>query len=569
MAAKRNLTRCAGAALLLAGLGAGGPSPRAGEPDQKFSSGAPGAPSFGPNPSLTCPRSGVATALGYALKGAFGQAKRPEPKQDGRLCAVAQALMAWDPAAGDSPPAPVLAFASANAGLPAPVRRVYVATLTLNIVGSEGHTAQEDENQAVADALRQEVADTLLNFQQARWGLASQRVKKGVVKVAVVMDDPALELDPLPRKLSPGQVVPLTGKVLPPYTNPKLALSDERGVASKPAPIPGDAFKAELRCSSGPGDLWVEVSAERDGQPALVTTFSVACGKDLPASVEMAAAPWPKDLAAQGRRLADGINAQRTAVGLGRVEWDDKLSGAASAVAEVIRDQIGRGEAPAVDLGQMLQKAGVASGLVLQNPAQARTTEEAEQRFTASPTNRQNILNPEVNRIGVGIAPTEGAAGKAAGVIVVELFTKALVEVDLSAVKRDLYAAVAKHRADAAAPPAEADPKLEKVAQDYAQTTAQGGGKISDDDADDITHGIRIAYKSINMVDGAKADPLSFAEDPAVLSPGSSLGIGVAQGDHPVLGKNAVYVAIILGTPRPLDKPKPAAPAAKPPRPKQ
>ncbi|HET6411003.1 MAG TPA: hypothetical protein VFG53_03005 [Anaeromyxobacter sp.] len=62
------------------------------------------------------------------------------------------------------------------------------------------------------------------------------------------------------------------------------------------------------------------------------------------------------------------------------------------------------------------------------------------------------------------------------------------------------------------------------------------------DEASEITRGIRIAYKGIDLIDGAKANPLDFAEDQTALSPCTTMGLGMTQGDHPVLGKNAVYV---------------------------
>ncbi|HET6411005.1 MAG TPA: CAP domain-containing protein [Anaeromyxobacter sp.] len=548
---------CARIAALLTLLFALGPSPLADDAGKRFSAGAPGTDAFGPNPNLACPRSGVASLLADDLKKMAEKNKRPEAKEDGRLCAAAQALLAWDPANGEGPPAPVLVFVSANVGLPVPVKRALVKNLELKIVSQEGHTAQTDENIAVAQALIQPVAEILLGYDEPRWGMATQRVRKGLVKVAVVMDDRVLELDPLPRKLAAGQSAPLSGRILPPYTNPRLAVSDERGQIVKAEAVPGDAFKGELRCGSGPGDLWVEIQADRSGRTAPAAAFSVACGKDLPAWVALSAPAWPSDLPGQERRLADNINAQREAIGIGPVEWDEKLAGVAREAAEAVRDQLARGEKPEVELAQMLGKAGVASGLVLQNPAQAKNAEDAEQRFTASPTNRQNILNPEVNRVGVGIAPVGGGQGST--VIVVELFTKALAKVDPEAVKRDIYAAIEKRRAEAGATHAEVDPKLEKTAQEYAESLAESAGKLSQDEAGEITQGIRIAYKSIDLLDGAKANPLDFAADQTVLSPGTSMGLGIAQGDHPVLGKNAVYVTFIVATPRTPEAAKPAA----------
>jgi hypothetical protein len=63
-----------------------------------------------------------------------------------------------------------------------------------------------------------------------------------------------------------------------------------------------------------------------------------------------------------------------------------------------------------------------------------------------------------------------------------------------------------------------------------------------------------------------------FLRDSTVTWDGSALGVGVAQGTHPVLGKNTVYLTLIVATPRgdekpgkatPTGGPKPAKPAGK------
>jgi hypothetical protein len=56
------------------------------------------------------------------------------------------------------------------------------------------------------------------------------------------------------------------------------------------------------------------------------------------------------------------------------------------------------------------------------------------------------------------------------------------------------------------------------------------------------------SYLTVNILGGAKNEPLEFAEEPGVLSNGKLIGVGVAQGVHPVLGKNAVFVVVFIGT---------------------
>jgi uncharacterized protein YkwD len=543
-------------ATLALAAAAGVPAADAGKPLNP----GPGAAIYGSSKQLACKGSAF-DALDYDLKRAVKKDADRDLQADGRLCAIAGAVLSWNPADGDSPPAHVVSFLSGHFGLARPVRRVFVLDLSLNLVASEGRSLAQVEAKAIDQSLQESVAKMLAPFDQPRWGMAATHVGKNVTRVALVIDDRALELDDVPRRLDAGKQAVLSGRVLPPLKDPTVTVSDPKGQVTKLEAAPGDAFKGELSCGSSPGDLWVDVQAQKDGKPVKVATFPVACGKDLPTTVALSAEAWPSDPRAQEKRLVDGVNAQREAGGLPRLEWDEALAGVAREVAAQLRDQLARGEAPGVKLEPILEKAGVASVVVLMNPAQAPTAAEVEGQLAANATSRQNMLSPEVNRVGVGVVPAT-AGGKPA-VFVVELFTKFLEKVDPKLVQDGLYAEVARRRAAAGAAALERDPKLEKVAQDYALALAEGGGTIKPDDADDITHGIKIAYKAIDLVSGAKANPLDFAE-PGAAASGSGLGIGVAQGDSPVLGKNAVYVVVLSATARVPEAPKPAAPAPKP-----
>jgi hypothetical protein len=171
--------------------------------------------------------------------------------------------------------------------------------------------------------------------------------------------------------------------------------------------------------------------------------------------------------------------------------------------------------------------------------------------------------------------PNTDANGRAT-VLVTQLFTRVLAPLDVAAAKADVYAQVEKLRAEAKAPVAAQDPRIDKVAQAYADALAHAGGKLSDDKASDLTQPLKGPFKSINMIEGAKASVAEFLKDSTVTWDGSALGVGVSQGTHPVLGKNAVYLTLIVATPRgdekaggakgtvtPKATPKPAKPTGK------
>src|SRR5262249_18452614 len=197
-----------------------------------------------------------------------------------------------------------------------------------------------------------------------------------------------------------------------------------------------------------------------------------------------------------------------------------------------------------VNLVERLKAVDVTSPVVLENPAQARSPQEAQARFSSSPPHRANFMSPEVTHSGIGIASFKAADGRSA-VFVSELFVKQLPKVDADKLREELRKAMAQKRADARAPAVAKDAALEQVAQQYAQELAAAKGSLAKARADELLAPLRKSYKTLNLLSGSKAEPLEFAEEPTVVSSGKLLGIGVAQGANPVLGKNAVYVVAI------------------------
>jgi hypothetical protein len=70
---------------------------------------------------------------------------------------------------------------------------------------------------------------------------------------------------------------------------------------------------------------------------------------------------------------------------------------------------------------------------------------------------------------------------------------------------------------------------------------------------------------SVKMLVGPSAAPLEFAAERKATTAGQVLGVGVAQGEHEQLGRNAFFVVVLIaekiGPPA-----KPAAAPAKPPK---
>jgi len=512
-----------------------------------FSPGRPAALAYGSDPTSRCSGSIFSRLPGEVERRAKAASVTP-PRPDGVLCAIADAFLGWtDPGA---PREGVLAFVSGYMGLPSPARQAFVTT-----IGT-------DDDVVISERLAETIVSHGKYVQNARYGAAlfqiprEDRLSKPTFRVVLVLGDEPVALDPLPRRLALGQRAKLAGQLQGPLENPKVVLSDAKGETSAPPQAPGKAFEAELRCGDRPGTIRVEISAEQGGARRVVASFPVACGTDLATTVPVTAAQWPSDVAGQEKKVLAIINAERTGAGLPALAWDEAVAGVARSLSEGLSDESRRGTA-AGSVVEQLQKAGVPSPLLLVNPAQGRTVDDAQERLLTSPGHRANLMNPEVNHAGVGVTTVTEKSG-ATTTYLAELFVKVLPAVDLGEVRQQLLAAIAERRAEAKVASIPVDPALQEVAQKYALEMAAAKGTLPEERDTQLLDSLRKTYKGVNMLAGASAAPLEFAKDRKVLASGKALGVGLAQGDHPSLGRNATFVVILVGEPREPAKEKPA-----------
>src|SRR6267143_1317253 len=494
-------------------------------------SGAPAA-SYGGEAPRACPPTAVGRNVATESADQARQIQKPAPQADGRLCAVAESLLGWD----EQQPVPesVRSFLAFHFGLPSTVPGVVVATI-------EGLENPSEIASRLEEVLLQYVRTTP---GPVHYGLATAPGARGGTKLALAMQDPPLALDPFPRKLDPKGEATLSGSLLGEAQNAKVLISDPRGKLQQPPSKPGKQFSAPVSCGGNTGRMAVEIRAEEQGQTKVVTNFPVYCGIDAPASVQLPTRAG--DVAAQERAVFEQINAERTEAQLPALKWDDKVAQVARSVSEA--EAKGGGGSASADIGAKLKAAGIASPSVVVNPGAARTAEDAQRLFSLSPVYRANYMTTEATTAGIGVANAKDAQGGSVA-FVTELFVRELAQVDASTVSPRLREAVNKKRSSASMAPFKDDPTLDKVAQEYAQALASAGGKITDAKHSQLVSPLYKSFRTVDLLSGAKADPLELADEKTVItSKEKAMGIGVAQGDHPVLGKNAAYVVLVFGT---------------------
>jgi uncharacterized protein YkwD len=497
----------------------------------------PPVANYGPDPSLTCPERGVNGLVNdeVASTGA---------KPEGRLCAVAETLLGWE--GTDTPPENVLAVISSDFGLPATARKVIITNMETAEESSRGPTGGASPAD-VASRLAEPIRSFASTAQVPRFGVVVERIKKGVSKLVVVMQDQGLEMQPLPRKLNPGQSATFSGTLAGNLTNAKVRYTDAVGKLEKADTQGGKTFTTQLKCGDRPGRMIVQVAAEQEGADVLLANFPVGCGTDLPLAAALSQAGAKQaattDPAAGEKQLADLINQERTSAGLKALDVDGDLSKVARSLAE---DRAKGKGITSEDVQRRLKELDIASPTIMLSEAQALGAEDAWTRFSNSPQDRANSMSPDNTHVGIGIAPGS-VINNQPTVIVTELFLKQLPAPEPSAVKANLYKAIQRRRSDARAGAVAKDAQLEQIAQAYATEMAKQKGKVPKEKVAQIEAPLYKSFATVNEMGGVKADPLEFAEEPGIVGDAKLVGVGVGIGSSPQFGKNSAYVVILMG----------------------
>jgi uncharacterized protein YkwD len=502
-----------------------------------FKPARPPVANYGPDPSLRCPERGMNGMVDTEV-GSTGA------KPEGRLCALADTLLGWE--GSETPPENVLAVLSYDFGLPLTVRKVVLTNMETAEESSKGSTGGASPRE-VAARLAEPIRSFASTAQVPRYGVMVQRIKKGLSKLVLVMQDQAFEMQPLPRKLNPGQSATFSGNLGGNLSNAKVQYTDAVGKLEKAESQGGKAFTAQLKCGDKPGRIIVQVAAEQEGADVLVANFPVGCGTDLPvaAAVSKAGAKQATtiDPAAGEKQLADLINQDRTAAGLKPLEIDSDLS----KVARSLADDRGKGKGiTSEEVQRRLKEQEISAPTILLSEAQAMGAEDAYTRLSSSPQDRANAMNPDVTQVGIGVAPGPAVENRPT-VIVTQLFVKQLAPPNADELKANLYQAIARRRGEARAGSVTKDAQLEQIAQTYASEMAKQKGKVPKERIAEIEAPLYKSFAIVNEIGGLKADALEFAEEPGIVGDAKLVGIGVGVGSSPQFGKNSSYVVILMG----------------------
>jgi uncharacterized protein YkwD len=470
---------------------------------------------------------------------------------DGRLSDLAEFLLdASTPTS--TPPASVIDAQAHRLGLIEPVPSFMVFGVG---IGDDG---------TLARSLDELLAGAPGEAGYNRYGVAVvDRSGRGVA--AVVVSAACAEIDPVPRRVAPGSMVAVRGRLRSKYEHPKLDITLPSGAVRHIAERSGAEF--DFMAPIGEvGVHRVELLADGPYGPKVLANFPVFAGVDEPPMGPVAppaVVAEPSDERAVAGRLFALLNDARRSAGLSPLAQHGGLGEVAAAHSQ---DMVGSGFFGHVspgngDLLARVRKRGLGFLILAENLGRGSTAEEVNSMLLDSPAHRANALDANYSYVGIGVSISQ--RGGHPEIVATEEFAGVSKPLDVATAPDELLRIVNDRRSAAGAQRLEPDAFLTEAARSgvtlYFQDPPQPQSQILQKVTSEISRpsaGISSpiaarmrATKSfllpvISMDHAAKSIDQLF--DPTI----RYIGIGVARGTRPETGPDTTGVLVVLGWPR-------------------
>ncbi len=275
----------------------------------------------------------------------------------------------------------------------------------------------------------------------SRYGFASVAYDAEMSCGVLFILESFVTLQPPPRNppVSPA-ALPFTGTLLPPYRKARVVITtpsgETQGLPTRAGAGrgPGEPFASELRCERA-GKYQVEVLGEDRAGPTVLANFPLYCGPPPPefASLVVAQRSFANATGspsyscngdAQGL-LLKLLNEERQAAGRKPLALDARLTTAAQAHSEDMRSHhfVAHVSPRSGGPSDRARRAGISGGRITENLAQASTPQLAHSGLLESPGHRANLLDAEVDHVGLGCAVAEPATpGQPRTLLITQLF---------------------------------------------------------------------------------------------------------------------------------------------------
>jgi uncharacterized protein YkwD len=464
------------------------------------------------------------------------------PLSDGRLFAVADEVAELVDGSRP-PPYEIVEFSLAHHGIVEPSPQIIVVV------------AEPDDVAGVGQELARKLPSILGAGPRARFSRLGIGVAHAQARMRVVLALQAsfVRIEPIPRQIARGGAALVRGQLAVPFAEPELYVSDPEGkVEELPLSREGAlGFRGELSCRGGDGKRQVEIVGHDASGSTVLANFPVYCGAAPPTSVRVArnTDTVVADAQTAERRIFLLLNQDRQRAGLAPLVWDARAQAIARRHSEDMREGgfVAHVSPTTGDAQARATRSGLVVPLLLENIARAYSPEEAQAGLMNSPGHRQNVLSPDATHLGVGVALGREVGGQRE-LYVTQIFFREPPKLDLPSALALATRSISEARAHAQIPAAVPDRELSRLAQSLATRMGRGEPwEALEAEADRALDKLARRFRGIQTIVLILGDPAEVGQGRVRDARMTHLGIGIARGDDPTLGKGMYFVVIFLG----------------------
>jgi uncharacterized protein YkwD len=245
-------------------------------------------------------------------------------------------------------------------------------------------------------------------------GVTRTKNQKNMVTTLILGRRPAL-IDPLAVCPAPGDRMPVRLRLLRGYSHPRWLMTSPKGdVTAATLLYEEGAWRSEIPLDGGPGEYRVEIVVNGPLGPEVAALFDLFAGRPRSLLPKVKVRPEPKRYKSPKDAelaLLSMINTSRSKQGLPALALDEKLSVLARkhAMQLLVDRHATHRTIRSGSLVHRLRKAKLAFDRALENVCLSTSPSSAHERFMDSPGHRRNVLDPNVNRVGLGVAMERNA----------------------------------------------------------------------------------------------------------------------------------------------------------------
>jgi uncharacterized protein YkwD len=237
------------------------------------------------------------------------------------------------------------------------------------------------------------------------------------------------------------------------------------------------------------------------------------------------------------------VNKARDDAGLPSLKYDERLAAVARAHSQdMLRNKFFKHVSPTRgDLSARMARARLKARRFTENLANNRNLSAAHRGLMNSPGHRRNILDPEANRVGIGVVRTPEDQ-----LLITQNFSQDFRIHDTNAVATELRTAVNAARAEANLAPLKNHSVLSSIALTNSHAMKRDS-KLGFGRAQELLSSRKLHLKSIQIAVLQSTDPPKPEEVAKTLDQKYDvIGVGVVQGTTRA-GEKFLWTTVLLG----------------------